>query len=130
MPRQINRLPSKWLVIEAYACLAFVHLLLAINGYRLLRALVSRYDGPKGRKGDIASLISAMQYARCLYVKTALCLHWCAATTLYLRRHGWPVTLTMGVQHYPFVAHAWIELNGNVVAGTVNRDKYVPIDSF
>ena len=42
--------------------------------------------------------------ARCLERSLALyvCLQWCGA----------PTTLRLGVQPYPFAAHAWVELDG------------------
>jgi hypothetical protein len=45
--------------------------------------------------------------ARCLERSLTLhvCLHWC----------GVPTTVRLGVQPYPFTAHAWVELDGEPV---------------
>jgi hypothetical protein len=31
------------------------------------------------------------------------------------RQRGWPAELVVGIQHYPFLAHAWVEVAGRVL---------------
>jgi len=49
----------------------------------------------------------------------AVCLEQSLALYLLLRRRGVPAELRIGVQVYPFYAHAWVELHGE----PVNEDR-------
>src|SRR4051812_21349248 len=49
----------------------------------------------------------------------AVCLEQSLALYLLLRRRGVPAELRLGVQVYPFYAHAWVELHGE----PVNEDR-------
>jgi hypothetical protein len=44
-----------------------------------------------------------------------LCLQRSAATTCLLRSHGVRALLVIGAQRIPFRAHAWVEVDGQVV---------------
>lgn len=60
----------------------------------------------------VARVEYAVAMAAALYPGHAACLE--RSLTLYrqLRRMGVPVTYHMGVQRYPFLAHAWVEYAG------------------
>jgi len=45
----------------------------------------------------------------------AVCLEQSLALYVLLRRRGVPAELRLGVQVYPFYAHAWVELDGKPV---------------
>jgi Transglutaminase-like superfamily len=64
----------------------------------------------------------AIEVAAALYFKQALCLQRSAATACLLKKHGFSAELVIGVQHLPFLAHAWVELDGSVV----NDKPYMP----
>ena len=51
----------------------------------------------------------------------AVCLEQSLALYVLLRRRGVPAELRVGVQVYPFHAHAWVELDGE----PVNEDREV-----
>jgi hypothetical protein len=54
--------------------------------------------------------------AACLwYWKQVLCLQRSVVTVILLRRQGIAAELVIGAQHMPFKAHAWVEVNGQVV---------------
>ncbi len=55
----------------------------------------------------------------------AVCLEQSLALYLLLRRRGVPAELRLGVQAYPFYAHAWVELDGE----PVNEDRET-VDKF
>ena len=46
------------------------------------------------------------------YPRRALCLEQSLVLFVLLRRRGVPVDLRIGVQPFPFVAHAWVEWHG------------------
>jgi len=74
-------------------------------------------------KPDAAERICAAVDMACIwYWKQVLCLQRSAATTCLLRRYGVPAQMVLGAQHVPFRAHAWVELDGQVV----NDRSYMP----
>src|SRR5262249_28116077 len=100
----------------AYAALLVADLVLRVGGYlrfsRLVRGWpVSRRSRPQAAAAVCAEVDAA---ARC-YVKRAWSLARSAAATCLLRRSGWPAQLVIGVHEVPFGAHAWVELEGEVV---------------
>ena len=65
---------------------------------------------------SLAELCRAVDLACIWYGKTVLCLQRSAAETCLLRRHGIPAQLVIGTQQIPFNAHAWVEVEGQVVS--------------
>ncbi len=64
---------------------------------------------------SVADLCRAVDVACIWYWKKVLCLQRSAAATCLLRRHGIPAELVIGTQQVPFNAHAWVEVDGQVV---------------
>ena len=62
-----------------------------------------------------ADLLRAIDLAAVFYFKEVKCLQRSVVTARLLRRHGFPAELVIGVQHVPFYAHAWVEMEGTVV---------------
>jgi hypothetical protein len=59
----------------------------------------------------------------------AVCLEQSLALYVLLRRRGVPAELRIGVQVYPFYAHAWVELHGRPVnedVETVEKFRALP----
>jgi hypothetical protein len=67
-------------------------------------------------------LCRAIELSAALYFKQALCLQRSAATACLLKKHGFHAEMVIGVQHLPFSAHAWVELDGHVL----NDRPYMP----
>ncbi len=63
----------------------------------------------------VGTLATAIDYACVFYFKQVLCLQRSAATTVFLRRHGWSAEMVIGAQMLPFKSHAWCEIDGAVV---------------
>jgi hypothetical protein len=57
----------------------------------------------------------AINWACLLYFKEVQCLQRSAALVCLLRALGIPAQLVIGAQQLPFRAHAWVELNGEVI---------------
>jgi hypothetical protein len=57
----------------------------------------------------------AVDVACVLYFKRVLCLQRSSATTLLLRRYGFPASLVIGARITPFKSHAWVELEGLIL---------------
>ena len=65
--------------------------------------------------GAVERICSVVDIACIWYWKEALCLQRSAATACLLKRHGVPAQMVIGAQQLPFKAHAWVEVNGQVV---------------
>jgi hypothetical protein len=64
---------------------------------------------------DTARICEAVDTAAAFYFKRAWCLQRSAAQACLLRTRGLPARLVIGVHRVPFLAHAWVELDGRVV---------------
>ena len=49
------------------------------------------------------------------YPKQAMCLQRSAVTTCLLRSAGVQAEMIIGCQRLPFLAHAWVEVDGEVI---------------
>ena len=79
--------------------------------------------GQPARGTDSVERICAAVDVACVwYWKQVLCLQRSAATAVLLKQAGVPAQMVVGVQHMPFKAHAWVEVEGRVV----NDKSYMP----
>lgn len=107
-------------------------ILLTLRAYRLLlsfEALLMRRNFAglytRVRTRPVRSLVShtdvcafacaAVDRACVFYFKEVQCLQRSAATACLLRDLGVSGNLVIGAQHLPFRAHAWVEVDGQVV---------------
>lgn len=105
------------LVLECY--LEFVKLELPLargnfsSIYKSVRdCAVSLHVNGRSRPEHI---LRAADLAAILYFKEVKCLQRSAVVARLLRRRGFPAELVIGIQHVPFRAHAWVEMNGSVL---------------
>lgn len=78
---------------------------------------------------SLAELCHAVDIACIWYWKQVLCLQRSAAATCFLRRHGIAAQLVIGTQQVPFNAHAWVEVDGQVVTDkTYMHEMYVVLE--
>lgn len=109
--------PSVWRCATA---IFVVKLLLRARGLadatRLIRQraertpLVSGHDAP-----PIQAIAHAVAMAAALYPGRAMCLEQSLTLYYFVRRAGIPARLRVGVQSYPFAAHAWVECDGEPI---------------
>jgi hypothetical protein len=72
---------------------------------------------------------SAVERLCMWYPKQVPCLQRSAATTCLLRNYGVEAKMVIGVQHLPFKAHAWVEVDGRVVNDLpYTREMYTTLD--
>lgn len=109
------------LIIEAYITLFKVNLTLKIMGFAYLIKKLKNI--PK----DISSyalkdedsfkpLVVSLNKAWLLFPQEIACLEWSMALVLMALRRKWKCNLTIGVQTFPFYAHAWVEAGGKIIA--------------
>lgn len=107
-------------VFAALLALAAVKTALHVVGFGRTVSHIKRVQGGP-RPPDASDMAVAHATARAVAVSAAfspwraLCLEQSLAVLYLLRRRGLPAELCMGVQPYGFTAHAWIELNGEVL---------------
>jgi hypothetical protein len=79
----------------------------------------------------VAAVERAVALAAALYPGRAFCLERSLALYHYLRRRGVHVRYQMGVQTYPFGAHAWVEYRGEVINDVPEHvARYRPIEGL
>jgi hypothetical protein len=73
-------------------------------------ALLTEVDEAAVARAEYAVAMAAALYpGRAVCLERSLVLYW------YLRRRGVAVRYRMGVQMYPFLAHAWVEYRGEPI---------------
>lgn len=73
---------------------------------------------------DLNNLASIVNQSCLVFPKRTKCLEWAIAFVLLALKKGWKCNLEIGVQNYPFYAHAWVECNGKVICDEPDlRDK-------
>jgi hypothetical protein len=112
------------LILQAFSLLIAFQLYLARGSFAALHEKVRRRPvSPKNRSHfSVDDICRAMDLACIWYPKEVLCLQRSAATTYLLRRRGFTAQLVVGARPMPFQAHAWVEVDGQVV----NDKSYIP----
>jgi hypothetical protein len=103
--------------VAAFATLLLTDLALKACGFprcsRFLARAV-RAAGPADPE-RVARICHCVDAASRFYFKRTWCLQRSMAATLLLRLAGQPADLVIGVRRLPFLAHAWVEVEGRVV---------------
>ena len=105
------------LVFKAYGKLIYFDLYLARGNFSALYEKVRNYPVRKKVPSPqtVEEICSAVDMACIWYWKEALCLQRSAATACLLRECGISAQLVIGAQQMPFKAHAWVEVESQVV---------------
>jgi hypothetical protein len=122
-------------LITAFALLAFTDLALRLFGFARSVALVRKLAGKKmpepTTRAATMSVCQRVITAGVFYPGRALCLEQSLVLFVLLRRRAVAAELRLGVQPYPFSAHAWVELDGvplNETPETIRQ--FVPMPDF
>jgi len=108
----------KELVVKSWLLLLYFEVVMRVRTFDALHTIVlrERIRANDGRaRPSAGEICHAVALACVFYAKQVLCLQRSAATTLLLRRFGWPAELVIGVQLIPFKSHAWVEIECSVV---------------
>lgn len=90
---------------------------------RLARRLAGRTaDAAPAERGEVMGIARTVATAAAFYPGRAQCLEQSLALFLLLRRRGIGADLRIGVQPFPFSAHAWVEHAGRPIN---EREDYV-----
>lgn len=108
----------KRLVLQCWFLLWYFELVMLVHDFKTLHMCVARERLRREhnqRAITTETLSHAMDLACVFYFKQVLCLQRSAATTLLLRRYGFPAEMILGAQMLPFKSHAWVEVGEIVV---------------
>lgn len=113
-----------FLVLKAYLKLIYFDLYLARGNFAALYDKVRNYPVANMEPApDAAKRICAAVDMACIwYWKEALCLQRSSATACLLKQYGVRAQMVIGAQQMPFKAHAWVEVDSQVV----NDKPYTP----
>jgi hypothetical protein len=118
---QSRRVPS---VATCFARLAIVHVMLVSLGFRRTLALCARPNKTYAplTTTQISQLSRNMSHAVMLYPFGAKCLAHSLCTLSLLQKAGGTGSLQIGVNLFPFSAHAWVEYDGRPLC---HNDEYL-----
>lgn len=113
-----NLSPAFALVLQAFLQLVRFDPLLIRGNFAAIHKKVrgspiARSSAPAS---DVGQICAAVDLASVCYWHRILCLQRSAATACLLKRFGVPAQMVIGIQHFPFRAHAWVEVDGRVVS--------------
>jgi hypothetical protein len=105
------------LILRAYLALIYFDLFLARGNFSVLYDKVRNYPltGATNAPDATGKVCSAVDMASIWYWKEVLCLQRSAATVCLLKQQGVAARLVIGAQQMPFRAHAWVEVDGQVL---------------
>lgn len=104
---------NPWLLLCAFYELIRFDVAHTVCGRTDIRELVGKNASPgKQNQEAAATVIACVAVAASLYCKHVLCLQRSIATVRLLRRRGVAAELVIGYRAIPFLAHAWVEING------------------
>jgi len=104
------------LILRAYVLLLSFERALARGEFtRVYRRVRDRACRPSPSNANRERACRAVNIACALYFQQVQCLQRSAVVVCLLRDLGIPATLVIGAQRLPFRAHAWVEVNGQVV---------------
>jgi len=123
------------LFLATFAMIAATDLALRHLGFARSVAIAKRLAGSQPGENTSPETVEAVMRrvisASTFYPGRAECLEQSLVAYVLLRRRGVPVQLRLGVQPYPFRAHAWIELNGRPISEADDYiSQFVPVEGF
>ena len=112
----------------AFIEFAFYEVIRRFGGFYARHKIIRQWpiaNGSRSPEGaELPALCEAVHTAAVWYPKQTLCLQKASVTTSLLRQHGFPADMKIGVRKQPFHAHAWVEVDGQVVGDHQNVRKY------
>lgn len=117
-------------VFEAYAGLISHDVFLSTHDLAALHLHIRRF--PRSTRQCVLgteAVSHALDIACAFYPKRALCLQRSAILVKMLRRRGVPAHLVIGAQKLPFKAHAWVEVEGEIINDRLaSREKFLVLE--
>lgn len=115
--RDLSFSANRLAIARALATLHTVHRCAGKNRMLGLKLMIERAKQMRRPRTSLSldAVIKSLNAACMLYLKETKCLEWVTTLILLGSRYGHDLNLVVGVQNRPFYAHAWAELNCEVV---------------
>ena len=116
-------------LLRCLMLLVVIDVALRVAGFDRAYRIVRRIRAQDTKKQMVGPLLQQVLRATALYPGRSRCLEQSMAVATLLRRRGIDARVRLAVQHYPFSAHAWVEISGEPVtesAEVVNRFVRLP----
>ena len=120
-------------MVSSFLLLAATDLSLRTLGFSRTVAIARRLAHARASADSelVSEICRRVAVAAVLYPGRARCLEQSMALYVLLRRRGIAADLRLGVQPYPFNAHAWVELNGVALNEEPEIiSQFVPLEGF
>lgn len=120
LPLENKKIKINIEVIKALLTLIKINLYIKFKGlYQIIQLIRNSRDFQSAymipRDVELTNLANVVNKACLLYPKRTKCLEWAITFVLMALKRNWKCNLEIGVQNYPFFAHAWVECDGKVV---------------
>lgn len=120
-----------WLTLECVFTTLLTKCLLTVVGFgRTLKIANGRpmiVLGRTSRHIDVPTITRRLATVAAFYPGRFMCLERAVALQWLLRRHAFPARIRVGVQPYGFIAHAWVECDGQPVDESLDRlQRFIP----
>jgi len=119
------------LIAEAYLGLILHDIYMRQRDLASLHAAIKAFPIKQcsPRENARTSTAHALDIACALYPKQALCLQRSAVLIRLMRRRGICARLVIGAQKLPFRAHAWVEVNGEIINDRLaSRERFLVLE--
>jgi hypothetical protein len=106
-----------WIIWQAYSELLRLEVPVFRRNFAAIleRVRTARLNPRLGVTLSEDRICHAVDVAAAFYFKNVLCLERSAAAARLLKKYGFQAEMVIGVQQLPFLAHAWVEVDGRVV---------------
>lgn len=120
LPLENEKVESSIQVLRALQTLIKVNFYIKFKGLYETIQLIKKSRKNKSKyiipeEEELQKLANIVNKACLIYPTRTKCLEWAMTFVLLALKREWKCNLEIGVQNYPFMAHAWVECNGNVV---------------
>jgi len=120
LPLENKRMSLNGQVLSAFITLLKVNFYIKVRGfYSTIQLLKKSRQGHSTyiipQDEDLRNLANIVNKACLIYPTRTKCLEWAITFVLLALKRKWKCNLEIGVQNYPFFAHAWVECDGKVV---------------
>src|SRR5262249_16307736 len=105
------------LVLRAFKELILYEILIMLGGFPRVRKFVlnTKRSSRNPPEDAVKTPMYAVGIAGCFYVREVKCLHRSFAATRMLRKLGVAAELIIATRPLPFMSHAWVEVNNEIV---------------
>ncbi len=113
---------------RSFLTLVLVHFYMSFRGFDYTIEMIRKQTTKKNfflpSSQDLDNLASIVNQSCLYFPMRTKCLEWAITFVMLALKKGWKCNLEIGVQNYPFYAHAWVECNGKVICDEPDlRDK-------